>query len=69
MNDNIVHLPPKTITQKYRKQNLEVWLDIESNTWKWQLVHRQPILYTGEASTCNRAIAMAKKKIDKLQEE
>ena len=68
MNSNVVHIPSKRITKKYKRMDLEIWFNDGDNIWQWQVVHRKPILYTGEASTCQRAIAMAKRKIDNLQE-
>ena len=69
MNQNVVQMPAKTISNKHKRVEYRVWLDKESDSWKWEFVFRKPLLYQGDAVTMNKAIAMAKKRIDKLQEE
>ena len=63
---NVIDMPHKKIIQKYNKISFEVELDPTNDTWRWSIVHRVPTLFEGNASTCNKAIAMAKRKIDRI---
>ena len=68
MTDSVViNMPVKTTKIKYRRTNIEIVYNPDNLQWEWFVVVNTPSLYKGEATTSNRALAQAKKAIDKMQ--
>ena len=59
-------MPVKKTKGKYQRIQYEVVLDKDLDMWKWTISVQNPILYEGAASTHDKALAMAKRKIDSL---
>ena len=69
MTDNVVNIEPKKTTLMYKRHRIVVQYIPDHATWQWSFVHTKTVPFSNVASTQTKAIAEAKKLIDKLEEQ
>lgn len=68
MNDTVVPLSIKPATHRYRHEGFEVIVTYHPEIKKWMWTATKPVMskiaWAGEATTMDRALAQAKRRID-----
>lgn len=66
MNQNILQIPPKQRTVAYKRHKIVVRYVPDTEEWEWSFDHVRTMSFDGRAKTFDKAIQLAKKRVDTL---
>ena len=66
MDQNVVSIPIKQETMRYKHHLVEIGFLPETKEWLWAFEHTQTTTYTGSADTYTKALTSSRQAVDLL---
>lgn len=68
-NDTVVYIPPKQVTETYRKHPITITFLPQSKQWQWRVDYTRTMPYSSTSDSLDAALKAAHKLIDELTDE